>query len=315
MRHKLGVLVNCPINAENRQAPPEYFNLYFGEEVPDRDALLAKVGSDIRIIISDGPRHIDAALMDQMPNLKLVCLQSVGTDYLDMDQAKARGLYVTNSAGTNSASCADHAFALLLSVVRHIVTNDRIMREHEGDEECPKVHSTTIYGKKIGILGLGAIGCEIAKRAIAFDMDVFYHNRTELEDVPYCYCSSLQELAKKAQILVASCPGGPATRNIINAEVLEALGPDGTLINISRGSVVDTNALVLALQNGIIKNAGLDVISGTAMERSPLCSLENVIMSPHLAGNTDESWLNRSNLIRLVLMEFYSQRPLTNQLL
>jgi lactate dehydrogenase-like 2-hydroxyacid dehydrogenase len=310
---KIGVLVNCPINKVNRAELPKLFDLHFAEEVPNRDELLAEVGENIQIIVSDGPRHIDVPLMDQLPNLKLVCLQSVGLDHLDLEAAKDRGIHVTNATGTNAPSCADHAFALMLAVSRHILANDKSMRENEAYEECAKFHSTTVYGKKIGILGLGTIGCEIAKRAVAFDMDIYYHNRSERDDVPYTYCKSLLELAKEVQILAISCPGGEATRNIVNASVLEALGPGGTLVNIARGTIVDTNDLVRALQSGAIKNAGLDVIGGEAQDRIPLCSMDNVVMSPHLAGNTEEAWLNRSQLTRTVLTEFLDGKELTNQ--
>tara|TARA_B100000315_G_scaffold251148_2_gene285444 strand:- start:635 stop:1606 length:972 start_codon:yes stop_codon:yes gene_type:complete len=310
---KIGVLANCPISKDNRSKLAENFDLYFAEEVPSRDELLADVGSNIRIIISDGPRHIDVALMDQLPNLALICLMSVGLDHLDIEAAKARGIQVTNAIGTNAPSCADHAFALLLSVSRHILANDRSMRENEAYEECPKIHSTTIYGRKIGILGLGAIGSEIAQRAIAFDMDVFYHNRSERDDVPYTYCASLKELAREVQILVISCPGGEATRNIVNAEVLEALGPEGTLVNVARGSIVDTKALVAALQNSVIKNAGLDVVGGEAPERVPLCVMDNVVLSPHLSGNTEESWQNCNRLAHNNLLAFLNNEELTNQ--
>jgi len=310
---KIGVLANCPISKDNRQELANHFNLYFAEEVPSRDALLADVGSDIQILISDGPRHVDAPLMDQLPNLGLICMMSVGLDHLDVEAAKARNVQVTNALGTNAPSCADHAFALLLSVSRHILANDRSMRENEADEECPKFHSTTIYGRKIGILGLGSIGLEIAKRATAFDMEVFYHNRSKRDDVPYIYCSSLLELAREVQILAVSCPGGEATRHIVNAEVLEALGPEGTLINVARGSIVDTKALVEALQNGVIKNAGLDVVGGEAPDRTPLCVMENVVLSPHLSGNTEESWQNRNQLAHNNLLAFRNQEALINQ--
>lgn len=314
MPQKIGVLVNCPINTENQEKLPKNFDLYFAEEVPDRDALLAKFGNEIQIVISDGPRQIDKKLMDQMPNLKLICLQSVGIDHLDIDTANNRNIKVTNGAGTNAASCADHAFALMLSLYRNIIINNQSMHSNEADEETPFIRSNTIYGKKIGILGLGAIGYEVAKRAIAFEMDIFYHNRTKRDDVPYTYCPTLQNLARKIEILVVSCPGGKATQNIVNASVLKALGENGTLINIARGTIVDTNALVYSLQKGIIKNAGLDVISGAEHERSRLCNMDNVVMSPHIAGNTDESWLNRSNLLRQILKEFRTGKPLTNQL-
>ena len=314
MSQKIGVLVNCPINLENRQKLPKFFDLYFAEEVPDRNTLLAQIGNKIEIIISDGPRVINKQLMNQMPNLKLICLQSVGIDHLDIASAKDRNIKITNAAGTNAASCADHAFSLMLSLYRNIIPNNQSMRSNHADEETPFIRSNTIYGKTIGILGLGAIGYEIATRAAAFRMEVFYHNRTQRKDVPYTYCSSLKNLASKVEILIVACPGGQETQNIIGLSVLNALGERGTLINIARGTIVDTNALVYALRKGIIKSAGLDVIGGSKHERRPLCGMENVIMSPHIAGNTDESWLNRSNLIRKILTDFRTGKTLTNQL-
>jgi lactate dehydrogenase-like 2-hydroxyacid dehydrogenase len=311
---KIGVLVNCPINQENREKLPKNFNLYFAEEVADRNTLLDQIGNEIQIIISDGPRQIDAKLMDQMPNLKLICLQSVGIDYLDIDTANKRNIKVTNAAGTNAASCADHAFALMLTLYRNIIVNNQNMHSNGANEETPFARSNTIYGKNIGILGLGAIGCEIAKRATAFDMEVFYHNRTKRGDIPFNYCSTLKDLAHKVDTLVVACPGGDTTQNIVNSSILKALGANGTLINVARGSIVDTNALVYALQRGVIKNAGLDVIGGAEHERKSLCNMDNVVMSPHIAGNTDESWLKRSDLIRQILTEFRTQEPLTNLL-
>ena len=314
MSKKIGVLVNCPINLENRNKLPKYFDLYYAEEVPNRSSLLAKIGNEIKIIISDGPRIIDKKLMDQMPNLQLICLQSVGIDHLDISTAKDRNIMVTNAAGTNASSCADHAFGLMLSLYRNIVINNILMHSNKADEETSFTRSNSIHGKKIGILGLGNIGTEIAKRAIAFKMKVFYYKRTKRKDVPYNYCSSLHDLANEVEILTIACPGGQKTKNIIGQSVLKALGTNGTLINIARGSIVDTNALVTALQQGVIKNAGLDVIAGSEYERSQLCGMDNVIMSPHIAGNTNESWLNRSNLTRLILTEFRTGKILSNQL-
>jgi len=311
---KIGVWVNCPINEENRNKLPKYFNLYFAEEVPNKEALLVKIGHEIKIIISDGPRVIDKKLMDQMPNLQLICLQSVGVDHLDISTAHDRSIKITNAAGTNAASCADHAFGLMLSLYRNIIKNDLSMRSNKADEETFFERNYTIYGKKVGILGLGSIGDEIAKRALAFDMDISYHNRNERKEVPYTFCSSLLDLANKVEILVVACSGGKGTQNIVGPSVLKALGENGTLINVARGTIVDTKALVTALQKGVIKNAGLDVISGSESERVPLCNMDNVIMSPHVAGNTNESWLNRSNLVWQILTEFRTGKVLTNQL-
>ena len=314
MSQKIGVLVNCPINEENREKLLNHFDLYFAEEVPDKNLLLKEIGNKIEIIISDGPRTIDASLMDQLPNLKLICLQSVGIDHLDIEVARERDIRVTNAAGTNAISCADQAFALMLALYRNIVVNNKAMHENKADEETPFTRTNTISGKKIGILGLGMIGIEIAKRAEAFDMGIYYHNRSIRNDVKYKYCSSLMELATKVKILVVACPGGNATRGIINSAVLEALGSDGTLINIARGSIVDTAALVEALQKNIIRNAGLDVVTGSTNDRLKLCNVENVVMSPHIAGNTQESWVNRNDLTRKILMEIITGKRLSNQL-
>ena len=266
-------------------------------------------------MVTDGPRTVDKDYLDALPSLKLIVCLGVGIDKIDAAEANRRGIKITNASGTNASSVADHAFGLMLAVVRRIIPNDRAMRQHGADEECPKLVSGTIYGKRLGILGLGAIGMEIAKRALAFDMEVFYHNRNRREDVDHIYCSSAIELAQKVQILCLSCPGGSKTHHLVGTDVLEALGPDGVLINVARGSVVDTAMLVDALEKGVIQGAGLDVVGGKDVTRLPLCEMANVAMTPHLSGNTTEAWDLKNDLANQILNAFLNGEELPNRVI
>ena len=309
------ILVNCPVSSLNKDIWPERFIPHYVDPETDRSALLSDVGELITAMITDGPRSIDKDYLDALPSLRLIICLGVGIDKIDIDEAGRRGIAVTNGSGTNAPSVADHVFALMLAVARQILTNDQSMRQHGADEECPKVTSGTIYGKKLGILGLGAIGMEVAKRAQAFDMRVFYHNRNQREDVDHIYCGSAMALADEVDFLCVSCPGGAETHHLVNTGVLSALGPDGVLINVARGSIVDTKALVDALRNCDIRGAGLDVIGGNDATRHPLCKMVNVVMTPHLAGNTAEAWDLKNDLADRVLAAFLSGEELPNRVL
>jgi len=311
---KPDVIINAPITDDNRRRLSADYALHFIEDAPDRDAFLDEVGGDIQAIITDGPRDIDKALMDRLPKLALIAGMAVGVNRFDLAEAEKRGITITNASGTNAASCADLAVGLLLAVVRKILPNDRLMRSAGGDENGPKIFSDTITGKNVGILGLGAIGGAFATRAAAFDMEIAYHNRRQ-KDVPYTYYPDVPSLAANVRYLMVSCPGGEETHHLVNTEVLEALGPDGVLINIARGSVVDTAALVTALDNGVIAGAGLDVLEGAAADLQALCGMDNVVMTPHLAGNTFEAEQARNELVADILDDFFAGRPVTNKIL
>ena len=309
------ILVNCPVSSLNKDIWPERFIPHYVDPETDRSALLSDVGELITAMITDGPRSIDKDYLDALPSLRLIVCLGVGIDKIDIDEAGRRGIAVTNGRGTNAPSVADHVFALMLAVARQILTNDQSMRQHGADEECPKVPTGTIYGKKLGILGLGAIGMEVAKRAEAFDMNVFYHNRSQREDVDHTFCGSAMELAGEVDFLCVSCPGGAKTHHLVNTGVLSALGPDGVLINVARGSIVDTKALVDALRNGDILGAGLDVVGGNDAIRHPLCKMANVVMTPHLAGNTTEAWDLKNDLADRVLTAFLNGEEPPNRVL
>jgi lactate dehydrogenase-like 2-hydroxyacid dehydrogenase len=194
---------------------------------------------------------------------------------------------LVNGAGTNDHCVADHAFALLLAVVRDVPYLDGATREGLWRDGLPM--RPNISHKRLGVLGLGNIGEKVARRAAGFDMEVGYHNRKPREGSPLRYFDSVTALAQWSDFLVVATPGGPGTRHLIDARVLAALGPQGFLVNVSRGSVVDTAALAQALIDGTIAGAGLDVYEGEPKPPQALLPLRNVVLTPHLAGRSPEA--------------------------
>ena len=207
----------------------------------DRVAALAHAAPGIRGIASTGAQKIDAAFLDRFPRLEIVANFGVGFDHIDVEAARARGVVVTNTPGVLVDEVADAAMGLLLCAVRQLPQADAFVRR--GDwAKGPFPLSASLKGRVLGVLGLGDIGRAIARRAEAFGLEIAYHNRRRRDDVPYAYAASPVELARACDILVVAAPGGPQTRHIVDANVLEALGPHGILVNIARGSLVDTAA-------------------------------------------------------------------------
>jgi lactate dehydrogenase-like 2-hydroxyacid dehydrogenase len=167
-----------------------------------------------------------------------------------------------------------------------------------------------LHHRRMGILGLGRIGREIARRAAGFDMPVSYHSRRRVPDVPYAYRDSVHALAEAVEVLMIACPGGEGTRNLVNAGVLRALGPRGILVNISRGSIVDEDALIHALETGTIAAAGLDVFAHEPEVPARLLALDNVVLTPHRAGGTIETWQECADMVVANLRAFYAAEPL-----
>src|ERR1700728_2892863 len=226
---------------------------------PDGEAALARIAPNIRAIA--GTWHapkIDASLMSKLPRLEIVSSFGVGYDHVDAAWASAHGVVVTHTRGVLDAETADTAMALTLMAVRRYPAAERYLRAGHWPN-APFPLSASLRGRTMGILGLGRIGKEIAKRARAFGVDVVYHGRKPQDDAPYLYYATLLGMAKACDILMVSAPGGAGTRKIVDREVLEALGPNGVLVNIARGSLVDEGALIEALASGKILAAGLDV--------------------------------------------------------
>lgn len=278
------VLMPSPMHDVVVDGCDERFELIRLWEAADPDALLAERGPDVRGLALGGHARVDAALLDRLPNLQIVANFGVGYDSVDVDAATERGVIVTNSPGVLDDEVADTALALLLMTVRELGQAERYLRAGRWAAEGPyPLTDLTVTGRKLGILGLGRIGEAIAKRAEPFRMTVGYHNRSR-KDVPYRYYPSLLEMARDVDTLLVVVPGNAATRHIVGAEVLEALGPDGVLVNIGRGTVVDEAALIGALKTRTIRAAGLDVYEDEPNVPQELIDLDNAVLLPHVGS-------------------------------
>ena len=291
---KQQIVVMFPIPESELSALSNAYNIYYCPQSSDQVAFYQSSHNNVVAALTNGTQGITAFQIAQLPNVKIIGAFGAGFENIDVEAARARGIEVTHGPGTNSKAVADHAMALLLAVSRHIVPMHE--RVQQGGWDVSNVHWPSVYGKRIGIMGLGRIGMEIAKRATGFDLEIGYHNRSERNDLAYPYFDNLLALAKWCDYLVCASPGGDSTRNAINAQVLKNLGADGVLINIGRGSVVNTKALVKALKTGIIAGAGLDVIEGEPDVPKSAIGLKNLTMTPHIAGNCPEAMIAKQEL-------------------
>ncbi len=287
MSTKIPLLVlNSLSSAHQAQIAEVYDMTYaFGDEA--RAAAIAARGHEFRAVLTIGVIGITPAEIEAMPQVELICCLGAGFEGVPLEVTRARGIVTANGAGTNDDCVADHAFGLLIAIVRGFRTLDRQCREGVWRESIPQ--PPNVSGKKLGILGLGTIGQKIAKRAAGFDMEIGYHNRSPREGSPHRYFGDLKSLAAWANVLMLAAPGGAATRHLVNAEVLDAIGPRGYLVNIGRGSVVDTEALAAALRENHIAGAALDVYESEPKPPQQLIGLDNVLLTPHLAGWSPEA--------------------------
>jgi lactate dehydrogenase-like 2-hydroxyacid dehydrogenase len=235
-----------------------------------------------QVVWTNGGIGLSETAIQHLPRLEIVVCQGVGYENIDLNAARARKIAVVNGRGTNSATVADHAMALLLSLLRQVSTYDRQVRSGKWDEV--RVLRPILTGRRVGILGLGNVGRLIAQRAKAFDCEIHYHSRHRLQDCPYHYAPTPLDLARACDVLMLSCPGGRETHHAVNAEVLDALGPDGYLVNVARGSVVDTAALMVALTQRRIAGAALDVVEGEPDIPTALYDVPNLVLVPHVGG-------------------------------
>ena len=254
----------------------------------ERDALLAKVGPGLRYLQTTGFHGADAKLLGALPKLEIIACMGVGVDAVDLDLAKKRKIAVTNTPDVLNDDVADLALALMLMTARRLALSDRYVRDGRWLKGSQPL-AAKMSGKKLGILGLGRIGKAIAKRAASFDMDISYFGRHKQDGVKYKFYSDLAKMAADVDFLVVICPGGPATKGIVNKPVLEALGPKGILVNVARGSVVDEPALIKALQDGKLGGAGLDVFADEPNAPKELFGMDQVVLAPHVGSATSET--------------------------
>lgn len=255
------------------------------------DELPHAIRMEARILVTTGVAGADASIMDGLPALRLIAVHGVGVDAVDLDHARLRGIAVTNTPDVLTDDVADMAVLLLLSTARRAMLNDTTVR-HGGWASKP---GRRVSGMRVGILGLGRIGGAIARRLEGFGCNISYHSRRPLSDCPYAYRDSPADLARECDAMIIAASGGAEC--LVDGAVLDALGPDGFLINIGRGSTVDEAALVDALEQGRIAGAGLDVFANEPHVPARLIALDTVVLQPHQASATVETRVAMADLV------------------
>jgi lactate dehydrogenase-like 2-hydroxyacid dehydrogenase len=279
------LVISAPMMPMIMDALPATFTVHRLWEAPDRAAFMRDVAPRITAIATANHFRSDAAFMSQFPAVKIISSFGVGYDSVDADWAGKHGIVVTNTPDVLNEEVADTALGLLLCTVREFPQNDRYLRAGKWLDK-PYPLTATLRDRTVGILGLGRIGKAIAKRLDAFGVPVVYHGRTEQKDVAYRYFPTLKGMAEAVNVLLIVAPGGASTNKIVNAEALKALGPDGIVINVGRGSVVDEAALIHALQTKTIKSAGLDVFEDEPKVPAELIAMDHVVLFPHVGSGS-----------------------------
>lgn len=289
------------------------YRVHEATKYPSREAAIRDAGDNVRAVLTNGRGGLSAAEMALLPKLEIICAVGAGYEAVDVAAARQRGIVVANSPGANAAAVADSAMMLLLAAARHIRAADRHVLAG-GWQDQWRVNTQILFGKRLGMLGLGNIGGRIAYRAArGFDMQVGYFTRHAVADAPYRHFGNLIEMARWADYLVSAAPGGAGTRHLINAQVLAALGPNGYVVNVGRGTVLDTQALIDALRAKRIAGAGLDVLEGEPSVPPLLPELlqfDNVVVTPHCAARAPESQTAATELILANLNAHFSGKPL-----
>ena len=296
---KIDVLLIGPAKPYLVKGLQAAFKLHIMGQAQAPDALVAELAPRLRALASSAPSAKgDRALIERLPKLEIISSFGVGYDNIDVNAAAERGIVVCNTPQVLTEEVADTALGLLLCTVREFPQAERYLRAGKwlsGDYPLPKA---TLRNRTVGMVGLGAIGKAIARRLEAFAVPVVYHSRNPQAGVAYKYYPRLIDMARDVDTLVVITPGGPATRNLIDAEVLAALGPDGILINMARGTVVDEQALIKALKDRTIYSAGLDVFVNEPQVPAELLAMDHIVLFPHLGSATQ---FTREKMEQLVI--------------
>lgn len=286
------------------------FTLHKLYAAADREALLAAATPNARAILTNGHLGADRALMERLPKLEIVGCYGVGVDAVDLAAARDLGVRVTNTPDVLTDAVAELGVALLLDVARKVSCNDRYVRAGRWPKEGDPPLSRSLAGRRVGIVGLGRIGRATAARLEPFGVELSYHGPRRKTDADHPYYDDLVAMARDVDVLMITCVGSPATAGMVTAEAIEALGPDGWLINMSRGFVVDEAALVGALAGGRLGGAGLDVFLHEPEVPAPLMAMDNVVLQPHQASGTVETRTAMGMLTVENLKAHFAGRPL-----
>lgn len=253
------------------------------------DALAAAHAHDITLFVTTATEGVNESQLVALPQLRAVCSLGVGVDALDLDAAQRRGIAVSNTPDVLNDCVADLAVGLLIDAARGMSRADRAVRRGDWPRTGPGPLGTRVSGRRLGLLGMGRIGQTIAHRLSGFDMEIRYHARRPVEGLAHAHEPSLEALAGWCDFLVVACAGGDATRGLVSAPVLAALGPAGYLVNIARGSVIDEPALIAALQNGTLGGAALDVFADEPNVPAALMAMDNAVLLPHVGSATGQT--------------------------
>src|SRR3954469_4918623 len=310
---KVDLLIYGPVRPILERGFPDNFNLHMAETRADLEKLPADVLGRLRgIAVTYHTVKTDAAVMAMLPKLEIVASFGVGYDHVAAAHAGQNGIVVTNTPDVLTEEVADIALGLLIATLREFITADRFVRSGEWTKQNYPLSKGSLRDRKVGMVGMGRIGQAIARRLDASLVPVVYHSRKPADGVSYQHYPDLIEMAKAVDTLVLIVPGGPSTANMINAEVMKALGPRGVIINVARGSVVDEQALIAALKNGTILSAGLDVFANEPNVPDELKAMQNVVLLPHIGS---ASVVTRNAMDQLVVDNlknwFAGKAPLT----
>jgi len=286
-----------------------HFTVHKLWQAEDREKLLAEVAPRVRGIQATGTAAVEAALIERLPKLEIIACCGVGYDGIDVAAARRRKIPVTNTPDVLNDCVADLAMGLLIDASRGIARGDRFVRAGKWPKGGVPLASR-VSDKRLGIVGMGRIGRIIAHRASGFDMRIAYHARRQVADVPFAYHAKLVELAANSDYLVVIVPGGKETLHLVNEAVMRALGPQGILVNVARGTVVDEAAMVKCLQEGALGGAALDVFEEEPKVPEALWTMDNVVLAPHIGSATRET---RAAMCRLTidnLVAHFAGKPL-----
>lgn len=285
--HSRTVLQVGPLKPSLAQTLQDDYAAYaLPDETDERAAFLSTHGGEITAAVTSGSTGVDAGLMSALPALGAVVNFGVGYDTTDVDAAAERGVAVSNTPDVLTDCVADTAVGLMIDVMRRFSAANRYVRAGRWPVDGMYPLTRQVSNTQVGIIGLGRIGSAIAKRLSAFGCTIAYHNRHQVEDSPFDYVTSPEELARRVDVLIVAAAGGSGTRNLVSREVIDALGVDGYLVNIARGSVVDEEALVEALAAGQLAGAGLDVFADEPNVPEALWTMDNVVVLPHVGSGT-----------------------------
>ena len=283
-------------NDVNQHLEHEYGALALWQQTQS-DEFLQQSGADFEVVVTSAAYGLTAAQIALLPNLRAVCSFGVGYDSIDLAALQQRGIVLSNTPDVLTDCVADLAMGLLIDVSRGISAGDRYIRKGLWGSKQRMGMQVRVSGKRLGVLGLGRIGVAIARRAVGFNMEIAYHNRSKHPEIDYAYLPSVQALAQWADYLVVACPGGPETEHLVDAAVLSALGAHGYLINIARGAIVDEQALIQALDKQQIAGAALDVFEHEPKVPQALMDSGHVVLTPHIGSATQETRMDMDALL------------------